>query len=160
MPNRLPSSGSPTTIFFIFLSSIRRRTEKDTWPLNRTTGEEPRNKVFQMRGKRLFQRERFSTFIDRGGAKLTPIQILNPKKTRSHLENFSKLKRQDINCCSLWFLSSRHQDPKGCQLLISRSKVNQHASCQPAAQFSHHSKRSTLMNQIFFYLPASKSRHR
>jgi len=60
----------------------------------------PRNKAFQRRGQRLLQLEGFSPLIDGRGAKLTPIQIVDPRKIGSYPENFGQLKRQDINCCS------------------------------------------------------------
>ena len=73
--------------------------------------------------------------------------------------------------------SSWRQNPKGRHFSISRSQINQHASCQPAAQSPHQSRhassqpaaqsphqfrRLALMTQIFLWRLVSKSspRHR
>ena len=111
--------------------------------MNKTTGEEPRNKAFQRRGQRLLQLEGFSPLIDGRGAKLTPIQIVDPRKIGSYPENFGQLKRQDINCCS----------PMISIIMAPRSKrmpiTNFEKSGQPIHQLSASSAIFTSLQEIY-----------
>jgi len=74
----------------------------------------------------------------------------------NHISKISVNQRGKISTAApTGSLSSWHQDPKGCQLPISRSQVNQHDNCQPAAQSLLIQEIYTFMNQISLSLSLS-----
>ena len=91
-----------------------------------------------------------SPFIDKR-AKPIPIQTLNPRIVGSHLENFGRPKRHDINRCFPTISVIMTLEFERMSVTNFEKPDQWHASCQSAAQSSHQSKRSALINQIFLY---------
>ena len=123
----------------------------------KTTEEELRNKTFRKRWQRLLLHEGFCLFINGEGAKPILIQVLDPRKARSHPESLINQRSTMSTVAPPQSLSSWYQNLKGRQLLIFRSQINRHTSSQPAVQSSHQSKLYTLMNQIFTCIDFQKN---
>jgi len=92
---------------------------------------------------------RILPILDRGGAKPSPIQILDPRKVGSHPKNFGQQRGTISTAASSRSQPSWSQDSKGRRLPISKSQIVRRDSCRLATRSPTQSRKIHINNPDF-----------